>query len=80
MGTLLFVAIVAVGCWLFWMLMDEVFEAVSHHGARDEVKRLRRDFVERRLGGERRDPRRGSPPPAPAGSPELALLARHLST
>ena len=63
MGTFLFIAAVAVGCWLFWMLMDEVFEAVSHTGARDEVKRLRRTFVERRLGNRRDPERRGSPPP-----------------
>lgn len=46
-------------------IMIAAFEACSHNGARDEVQRLRRDYVERRLADRRNPEKAGSPSPSP---------------
>lgn len=60
MAALLYLAVVAAACWLFWRYMEQCFQRAAGSGPQDEVYRLRRGWVERRLGLDRRHP---SPPP-----------------
>jgi hypothetical protein len=59
MSTVLYVGAVLALAALWWAFMDEAFRRCSH-GSGDAVRQVRRTYVERRLGLDRRQP---NPPP-----------------